>query len=141
MLLKAVDGDFELQAKVKTQHRQKWDAGVLMVYVNDSYWAKLCFEKAVQGPNRIICVVNNLVSDDSKSDIVKTDSVYLRMVKKEKSIRFAYSLNGLEWQTVRYFTLNEMENIKIGFASQSPAGESCTSQFSEIKLAEIKTDK
>lgn len=141
MLLKEVEGDFEFHAKVKPQLRKKWDAGVLMVYVNDNFWGKLCFEKTVEGPNRIISVVNNFVSDDAKSDIIHSDSVYLRIVKKDKSFRFAYSLTGLKWTTVRYFTLNEMEDLKIGFSSQSPAGLSCESKFSEMKLAEIKTDK
>jgi hypothetical protein len=35
---------------------------------------------------------------------------------------------------VRYFTLGERQNLEIGFLSQSPTGEGCTSTFSEITM-------
>lgn len=127
--------DFMLQAKVETNHLKNWDAGVIMVYVNESYWAKLCFEKTVEGPNRIVSVVNNIVSDDCNSDIIEGDSVFLRVVKLGKSFRFSFSTDGKNWYTTRYFTLNEQNSLKAGLASQSPAGEHCLSKFSDIKFA------
>lgn len=33
---------------------------------------------------------------------------------------------------VRYFTLGNVENLRIGFEAQSPTGEGCTIDFSEI---------
>jgi uncharacterized protein len=134
MLYTEPDSDFMLQAKVETNHLKTWDAGVIMVYVNENYWAKLCFEKSVEGPNRIVSVVNNIVSDDCNSDIIEGSLVFLRVVKLGKSFRFSFSTNGKDWHVVRYFTLNEQYNLKAGLASQSPVGEHCLSEFSDIEF-------
>lgn len=133
MLLMEPESNFMLQAKVETNHINKWDAGILVVYVNDDYWGKLCFEKTMQGVNRMVTVINNQVSDDASSVIVEEDEVYVRLVKMGQSFRYSFSLDGEIWQTVRYFTLNKQNAIKVGFASQSAGNESCISTFRQIE--------
>ncbi|MDF2989945.1 MAG: hypothetical protein K0S37_459 [Microbacterium sp.] len=39
------DGDFTLSARVAPDHRATFDAGVLLAWVDDTNWAKLCFER------------------------------------------------------------------------------------------------
>ena len=46
---------------------------------------------------------------------------------------FHHSLDGRYWHLVRYFSLQQVEGLEVGFSSQSPTGESCRSTFSEIR--------
>ena len=82
----------------------------------------------------VVSVVTKGTSDDCNSVPISEQSVYLRLSVLEKAYAFHYSLNGSIWNLVRYFTLGERKTIEIGFLSQSPTGEGCTSVFSEITL-------
>jgi hypothetical protein len=127
------ESDFTLVSKARTQHKTKWEAAMLVVYIDENYWAKLCFENQEPGIQRMVSVVTNKVSDDAYSDIITNDSVYMRVSKSGKQIEFAYSQNGSQWIGIRYFRLDSEKPLKVGFSSQSPIGEGLTSYFSEIK--------
>ena len=38
------EGDFQFSARVKAVHQETFDAGVLMLWMDEAHWAKLCFE-------------------------------------------------------------------------------------------------
>ena len=124
--------DFILSAKATAQHESKWDAAMLVVYIDENYWAKFCFENEYPGKQRMVSVVTNEISDDAYSDVVTENTIYMRIAKKGPQIEFAYSRNGNEWIGVRYFRLNSDDPLRVGFASQSPIGKGLTSTFSEI---------
>ena len=42
-------GDFQLSARVRVGFRSTFDAGVLLLWLDRAYWAKLCFEFSPQG--------------------------------------------------------------------------------------------
>lgn len=132
--------DFELSAKAFAKHQSKWDAAMLVVYVDEAYWAKFCFENESPTKNRMVTVVTNQISDDAYSDSIETESVYMRISKKGRQIVFSYSLDNSSWFGVRYFRLDTDKPLKIGFASQSPIGKGLTSTFSEIEYREITED-
>lgn len=137
-LLFKPDDNFTFSAKAYTQHKTKWEAAMLVVYINESYWAKFCFENESLSKNRMVTVVNNEISDDAYSDYVIGDSVYMMIRKEDKQITFSYSGDGKNWIDIRYFRLNSEDTLKIGFASQSPIGTGLTSIFSDIKYTQDK---
>jgi regulation of enolase protein 1 (concanavalin A-like superfamily) len=137
-LLFKPDDNFTFSAKAFTKHKTRWEAAMLVVYINESYWAKFCFENESLSKNRMVTVVNNEISDDAYSDYVVGDSVYMMIKKEGKQITFSYSGNGKNWVDIRYFRLNSDDTIKIGFASQSPIGNGLTSIFSNINYINDK---
>lgn len=137
-LLFKPDDNFTFSAKAYTKHKTRWEAAMLVVYINESYWAKFCFENESLSKNRMVTVVNNEISDDAYSDYVPGDSVYMMIRKEGKQITFSYSVDGKNWVDIRYFRLNSADTIKIGFASQSPIGNGLTSIFSDINYSNDK---
>jgi len=131
-LLTTVKRPCMLKALVTSEAASTFDAAVLTVYQADDYWAKLCFERSPQGQLMIVSVVTKGTSDDCNSIPINEQSVYLRLSVLEKAYAFHYSLDNSTWNLVRYFTLGERKSTEIGFLSQSPTGEGCTSTFSEI---------
>lgn len=135
-LLFQPDSDFVFSAKATAYHQSKWEAAMLVVYIDESYWAKLCFENQSPGVQRMVSVVTNEISDDAYSDIVNGNSIYMQVSKKGKQIVFSYSQDAKNWIGIRYFRLNSDKPIKVGFASQSPIGNGLTSVFSGIEYTE-----
>ncbi|MBN2069028.1 MAG: DUF1349 domain-containing protein [Opitutales bacterium] len=135
-LLFRPSNDFTLQAKAHAKHKSKWEAAMLVVYIDEDYWAKLCFENQEPGIQRMVSVVTNQISDDAYSDIVNGSDVYMRVTKKGQEIQFSYSNDGENWVGIRYFRLNSDKPLSVGFSSQSPIGQGLTSFFSDIKYTE-----
>jgi len=137
MLVIEPDGNFSLSAQAKAEHIGRWDAAMMAVYINNEYWAKLCFEMPKLNLKRMVSVVNNVISDDAYHDVIEGNEVYMRVSKKGLRITFSYSTDGQEWVDVRYFTLRSEDSIKVGFASQSPVGEGFTSKFYNITYSTL----
>lgn len=128
------DTHFMFSCKMKVDFRSKFDAGVLMVYGNSEQWAKLCFEYSPQEEPMVVTVINNVLSDDSNNAILENDEVYARISGLGNGVyTFHYSLDGKFWHLARYFYLDPVHDLKIGFLSQSPNGDFCKTVFSEIK--------
>jgi len=128
-------GDFSLSAQVEAKQIEQWDAAMLVVYVNNEYWAKLCFEMPQMNLKRMVSVVNNVISDDAYHDIIEGNEVFMRVSKRGLRITQSYSVDGTNWVDVRYFALNNTDKLKVGFASQSPRGEGFTSKFYNISYS------
>jgi uncharacterized protein len=124
--------EFTLTAKVTAKHGTKWDAGVLMVFVDDSTWAKLALERSAYQEPTVVSVVTRGVSDDCNSTVVSGDMVWFRVSRLKNAIGFFSSPDGRKWKMVRAFTLGEARGLKVGFGTQSPVGPGTTAVFSEI---------
>ena len=133
--------NFLFSCKLKVGFDAVFDAGVLMVYGNADQWAKLCFEYSPQLKPMVVSVVNNQLSDDSNHDIIDGNEVYLRIAGLGNGVyAFHYSTDGNYWNMVRYFYLNPDYDLRVGFLSQSPRGEACSTVFSEIKYIPEKLE-
>ena len=51
------DGDFQLSARVTAGFASTFDAGVLLLWLDERHWAKLCFEFSPDGEPMIVSVV------------------------------------------------------------------------------------
>jgi len=126
------DASFLLSARVTVDFASTFDAGVLQLRGRDDLWAKLCFEYSPQGQPMIVSVVTRGVSDDCNSVPIEGQEIYLRIARSIPTIAFHYSRDGRYWHLVRYFTLGKLDNLRVGFSSQSPTGQKCRAVFSEI---------
>jgi regulation of enolase protein 1 (concanavalin A-like superfamily) len=124
--------NFILSAKVTVAFKYTFDAGVLFTYVKDDTWAKLCFEYSPQNEAMVVSVVTRGRSDDCNSTVIGSNSVYLRIYRQVNAIAFHYSTDGQSWHFVRYFTIGDLSDMKVGFAAQSPVGRECSVHFSDI---------
>ncbi len=131
-LVGEVAGDFLLSARVTVDFAQTYDAGVLVVYANDSVWAKLCFEYSPQHEPMVVSVVTRDVSDDCNSFVVDGASVWLRIARIGTAFAFHASTDGSNWSFVRHFGLELTGEPSIGFAAQSPTGDGCSVTFERI---------
>jgi hypothetical protein len=131
-LFTSVDQVFALSASVRVTFASTFDAGALLAHVSDDVWAKLCFEYSPQRQPMIVSVVTRDVSDDCNSSPLAEDSVFLRITRRNAILAFHYSLDGLVWQLVRYFSLGDAPRMSLGFSAQSPTGSGCVAVFSHI---------
>lgn len=134
------DSDFILSAKITPDFKTKWDAGDLMIYNDSTHFAKFCFEYDFKNQPRVVSVVCNDVADDCNSMAINSPSVYYRIIGSTKGKTFAlyFSEDGKNWFPIRGFKLDKTDNIRIGFSAQSPAGNGCSVDFSEINFQERK---
>jgi uncharacterized protein len=135
------DSNFILSAKIQLYFKSKWDAGDLIIYNDDRHWAKFCFESDYKDQPRVVSVVCNNVADDCNSMAVNKNELYYKIVGSTKEHKFGlfYSEDGKSWFPIRIFALDKIDNVRIGFSVQSPSGEGCTANFSEIHFQEKST--
>jgi regulation of enolase protein 1 (concanavalin A-like superfamily) len=134
-LLLRPDERFILSAHARCDLVSTYDAAVLMLYVDERHWAKLCLERSPQGEPMIVSVVTNDVSDDCNSIVLEEAAAYLRVSGLGAAFALHYSLDGKTWRFVRYFALRKTDDLRVGFSVQAPTGEGCTATFSEIRYA------
>jgi regulation of enolase protein 1 (concanavalin A-like superfamily) len=132
MLAFTPDDAFVLTAKATPDFKSEFDGGFLVVYVDQTHWAKLLFEKSHYGPFSVGSSVTNTYSDDSVNADIPGKEVYLRVTKSKEVFAFYYSLDGVKWRYIRFFRFPSKGQLRIGFASQSPSGDQCTTVFSKI---------
>jgi regulation of enolase protein 1 (concanavalin A-like superfamily) len=127
---------FQLAARVHVDFAQTFDAGVLLVWLDERTWAKLCLEYSPAHEPMVVSVVTRGVSDDCNSFVVPSGDAWLR-VSRVGPAAFAFhaSRDGERWELIRHFSLGDGSDPEVGFAAQSPRGEGCTATFTELRYA------
>jgi uncharacterized protein len=126
------DKDFTFSARVTVGFKTKYDAGVLLLYLSERRWAKLCYEMSPQGRPMAVTVVTRSMSDDSNSFQTQGGPLWLRITRSGRAWAFHASTDGAWWELLRYFTLGESSGARVGFLAQSPTGEGCSAVFDNI---------
>lgn len=132
MVLFSPSGDFVLKARVEGQLKNIYDVAALVIYQDDTTWAKLCYENSVTKKPTIVSVVTRGVSDDCNSQTLSTDHIYLAIIRKGTGFAFHSSVDGQTWSMVRCFNLSLTGKIRIGFAVHAYRDEPFAATFSEI---------
>ncbi|MBF0689261.1 MAG: DUF1349 domain-containing protein [Cellulomonas sp.] len=128
-------GDFQLTARVTVDFAATFDAGVLLLHVDDRHWGKLCFEYSPDGVPLIVSVVTRGVSDDANGFAVDGNQVWLRVSRIGAAYAYHASLDGTRWSLVRHFALDDPQGaVTVGFEGQSPTGEGCAVTFDRISF-------
>lgn len=129
------EGDFQLSARVTVGFASTFDAGVLLLWLDERHWGKLCFEFSPAGEPMVVSVVCRGVGDDANAFVVSGPSVWLRVSRIDRAYAYHASLDGQTWQMVRVFVLNdETSRDRIGFEGQSPTGDGCSVTFDQIRF-------
>lgn len=128
-------GDFQLSARVTVDFAATFDAGVLLLWLDERHWAKLCFEFSPAGEPMVVSVVCRGVCDDANAFAVPGRSVWLRVSRIDRAYAYHASLDGNTWRMIRVFILDgQTAHDKIGFEGQSPTGDGCGVTFDEIRF-------
>jgi regulation of enolase protein 1 (concanavalin A-like superfamily) len=131
----APEGDFQLSARVTVDFAATYDAGVLLIWVEDRRWAKLCFEFSPDGEPMVVSVVTRGVSDDANAFVVPGRSVWLRVSRMDRAYAYHASTDGERWRMIRFFSIDAGPvHDQVGFEAQSPTGDGCTVTFDEIRF-------
>jgi uncharacterized protein len=143
-LVFAADGDFMLSARVIVEFAGTYDAGVLLLYVDERNWGKLCFEYSPQRQPMIVSVVTQGFSDDANAYVVTGNQTFLRISRLGRAFAFHASEDGAYWNLIRNFTLEPSASLAAGFVAQSPTGDGCTVSFANIvyrpeRLADLRS--
>jgi regulation of enolase protein 1 (concanavalin A-like superfamily) len=129
------EGDFQFSARVTVGFASTFDAGVLLLWLDERHWGKLCFEFSPAGEPMVVSVVCRGVSDDANAFTVHGWSVWLRVSRIGRAYAYHASLDGKTWQMIRVFVLDdETSRMRIGFEGQSPTGDGCSVTFDEIRF-------
>jgi regulation of enolase protein 1 (concanavalin A-like superfamily) len=129
-------GDFRLSARVGVDFAASFDAGVLLLWLDERNWAKLCFEHSPDGEPMVVSVVTRGVSDDANAFTVDGRSVWLRISRVDAVYAFHASTDGSTWKLVRVFTLGDVvDEHTVGLEAQSPTGEGCVVRFDEVRFS------
>ena len=129
-------GDYQLSARVTVDFAATYDAGVLLLWADERNWAKLCFEYSPAGQPMIVSVVNRGVSDDANAFDIEGSTVWLRVSRIDRVHAFHASTDGQTWHLIRVFALSDAapEPVLVGLESQSPTGDGCAVEFTEIRF-------
>lgn len=112
-----------------------FDAGVLLLWLDDRRWGKLCFEYSPDEP-MIVSVVTRGVSDDANAFAVDGMTVWLRVARIDQTFAYHASLDGTTWRMIRFFTFDHVAtHATIGFEAQSPTGDGCVVTFDDIRFS------
>ena len=126
------DRDFTLAARVTVRFGNVFDAGVLLLYLSERRWAKLCYELSPQRRPTAVTVVTHGTSDDSNSFETAGGPLWLRITRSGRAWAFHASEDSTRWRLLRYFTLGEASGARVGFLAQSPLGDCCAAVFDSI---------
>jgi regulation of enolase protein 1 (concanavalin A-like superfamily) len=129
------DHDFTLSARVSVSFANSFDAGVLLVYLSERRWAKLCYEYSPRHEPTAVTVVTHGISDDSNSFSTGGGPLWLRITRSGRAWAFHAARDGRYWALLRYFTLGEASGARVGFLAQSPAGAGCAAVFDSIAFS------
>jgi regulation of enolase protein 1 (concanavalin A-like superfamily) len=129
-------GDFQFSGRVAVDFVSTFDAGVLLLWLDERHWGKLCFEFSPDGEPMVVSVVARGVADDANAFVVRGGFVWLRVSRVGTVYAYHASTDGSRWQLVRVFALaQEGAAASIGLEAQSPTGDGCEVVFSELAFA------
>ena len=128
-------GDFQLSARVTVDFAAPYDAGVLLLWIDERHWAKCCLELSPAAEPMVVSVVTRDLSDDANAFVVADQFVWLRVSRVDRAYAFHASTDERSWRLVRVFTLGGgMNGHMIGFEAQSPTGDGCRVTFDRIRF-------
>ena len=133
-----VEGDFQFSAFVEVNFQADFDSGVLLGFVNDTTWFKICAELDPDGTRRVVSVVTrDGASDDSNSWEIGENGIHLRISRMGGAFALHASHDGAHWSMIRYFSLGQQtpNAIKVGILAQSPTGQGTSARFSQLRLS------
>lgn len=142
LMMRVPKGDFQFRATVDVRFAATFDAGVLLLRIDERTWAKLCFEFSPDREPMVVSVVTKGgTSDDANAFVVNGRQVHLRASRKGNVYALHASTDGVKWQFVRMFAFDNRDaDPEVGFEAQAPFAESCEVCFSNYSFSPTTLD-
>lgn len=131
------DADFVFSARINPSFENQYDGGAILLYSDTENWAKVLLQYIDKKPILGMSVVKDKITDDAYF-IPQGRDVFLRVTKVGKVFNFLTSPDGKTWTVIREFVYHKPDQLKIGFYAQSPVGNSCRVEFSDIGYSATK---
>jgi len=126
-------GDFQLRARVNVEFASQFDAGVLLLWIDERNWAKFCFEYAPSSQPMVVSVVTRGLSDDANAFVVDDRTIWLRVSRVDGVYAYHASTDAQTWELIRVFSLSDNPaDHRLGFEAQSPTGDGCRVTFDQL---------
>ncbi len=132
----SAENDFIFRCKLRPEFNETYDAGGIIAYESDNRWIKFAFENTDLGYPSVVSAVTNIVSDDGNGEPIIEKEMWMQIVRREHNWCLHYSIDKKKWRMARYSRFELNAGVNIGIFSQSPLGEGCMVQFSELELLE-----
>jgi regulation of enolase protein 1 (concanavalin A-like superfamily) len=114
-----------------------YDAAVLMLYVNEHSWAKLCLELSPQGEPMIVSVVTNASPMTAIRSCCPAQTHGCAWPGSATPSPFTTHWTARPGISCVTSPLHERADLRVGFSVQSPVGEGCTATFTEIRYQPV----
>lgn len=135
-----IEGDFILKVKVSHDFKETYDSASVMVMVDDTHWAKCCYELTDFGTHATVSVVTKGDSDDANGCNLEGNSAWLQVCRVGNNFAFHYSADGINFYMMRYFHLPAESLIKVGLLAQASSGNGGKRIYEHLSI-EHKTVK
>ena len=121
VLYTEVLGDFVAVALVEPDLSNTWNAGSLMVILDDKNWIKFAFENSDATGKSIVTVVTKGVSDDANGvRLNNKNKAWLKLVRKGDIYSMHWSTDGKKYHMARLAKMPQTKIVKVGLEAQSP---------------------
>lgn len=132
--LTTVVGDFVFGGYVSAGLLAAYDSGVLLGWIDERTWFKICVELDPHGVPRIVTVVTrDGRSDDANAWEIPASGAFLRIARRGSTAALHASVDGRHWDLARYFDAGfRGPTSAIGILAQSPVGEGTTATFRDM---------
>jgi regulation of enolase protein 1 (concanavalin A-like superfamily) len=139
-LWQPVTGDFVARLHVRPTFAGMYDAGGLLVWHDETHWAKLCFERTNFETAAAIGVVTRDLSDDGNGADLAAPATWLQICRAGDTFGMQYALDGAQWRKVRRFHLALPPTVRVGLLAQSPKAAGTTVDFPWLSVESRTVD-
>lgn len=129
-----VTGNFVMKARLSLEFVDVFDSACLMIWQDETNWAKACFEQTEYNTHAVVSVVTKGTSDDANGCNVDGDSVWIQVSRRGDAFAFHYSVDGQNFYMMRFFILSADETVKVGLLAQSPQGDGGIRVFENLTI-------
>ena len=134
-----VNEDISFKAKVQMNYKAEFDQVGIILYIDESNFAKCCIENQLQSKNKLGSVVcKDKRSDWATQEIDDIEYIYYKVSKRGINYLFEYSVDDITYTQLRLFDLPKDNKVSIGVFGASPLGEGFDTLFTNIEFNENK---
>lgn len=139
--MKTSEKFFSFTVKTSFDSSALFDQCGIAIYIDSDNWMKASVEYENEKIQRLGSVVtNNGYSDWATRDVASSiKEMWYRLSRRGSDYYVETSLDGADFHQMRIFHLDRGDGeISFGIYAASPAGNSFTAQFSDMKVGECK---
>ena len=129
----SVVGNFTARVKHTAEYQSQYDQAGLMVRADERTWLK-CGIEFMDGRRYASAVVTRDWSDWSVMPIGNPPSFWTLCERNDTTFTVRYSLDGIEYKTIRQAFLTEQATLQVGMMLAAPKGNGFEVHFEDFSL-------